>query len=66
MQVTHSDYGASNLEENMNFFIKGNYANSDIKINDESEFIIPEAWEKYFDSEDPEYKEFIRLKKKIR
>lgn len=50
---------SSSLDDNLKFFLLGAEANSNKMI------IIPREWHQHFKDEDPEYKEFLRLKEKF-
>jgi len=62
-----TDYGASALLSRFEFFRAGimcAYNKECIELTDK-DFVVPTEWEKYFISEDPEYIEYQRLKKKF-
>ena len=58
------DGGASKLEGELNLFMSGVKATVDV-LSGDTDFEVPEQWEKFFIKEDEEYDEYLRLKNKF-
>jgi len=63
---SHNDGGASRLESELNYFLKGVKAGMIEDIYSAYTYAeVPKEWEKYFIKEDPQYKQYLELKKKF-
>jgi hypothetical protein len=67
-----NDGGASRLESELAMFVAGFKACQDAVIfeichivDPETEIEVPKQWEKYFEKEQKEYQEYLRLKAKF-